>query len=273
MEQVVASGTDTALYLFGFVSAPAGGVDPIDDDLGSAVMLIGVDTVALAAGVVRAGDYEPPPDSGNPADRIEWVAPLALRHHDIVRRLHAARTVVPLKFGALCPDVDHAVTLVRRLCGPIAALLERFDGKDEWTLKVSADRGEVAGALQSARPGLIRLEKNAEEMPAGAAYFARKRLQQLLADLIAEECAVLEQRVWARLAAAGVEIAPSAAGSAGSPDALAIANGALLVDRRQFADVERILDALESEYAAIGFRCELGGPWPPYSFSATLDVR
>ena len=62
-------------------------------------MLVPDDDVALAASIVRARDYEPPPDGADPSRRLDWVAPLAMRHHDVVQRLHAARTVVPLKFA------------------------------------------------------------------------------------------------------------------------------------------------------------------------------
>ena len=270
MNDVDAPRLDTALYLFGFVSASGADAEKaIERD----VMLVPDDDVALAAAIVRAGDYEPPPDGADPAQRLDWVAPLAMRHHDVVQRLHAARTVVPLKFGALCPDVDHAVTIVRRLRGPIAALLKRFAGKDEWTLTVCADREALSRSLKHGRPGLLRLEQDAAHMSAGAAYLARKRLQQLIADLIVEGCDAIEERVWRRVADAGAEFACGprrvrdvAAG------AVAVAHGAVLVARERLAAVERVLADLEMEHESIGVTCELSGPWPPYSFAETIEV-
>ena len=271
MNDADAPRLDTALYLYGFVSASVG--DDEAEAIGRDVMLVPDDDVALAAAVVRARDYEPPPDGADPSQRLEWVAPLAMRHHDVVQRLHAARTVVPLKFGALCPDVDHAVTIVRRLHGPIAALLKRFAGKDEWTLNVRADRDALARSLKHARPGLLRLEQDAARMTAGAAYLARKRLQQLVADLIVEGCDALEERVWRRVADAGWEFTCGPRNTKDlSAGGVSVAHGAVLVGREQIAAVERILGGLETEHESIGVTCELSGPWPPYSFAETIEV-
>jgi len=271
MNEVVAPRLDTALYLFGFV-AVSGAADE-REAIGHDVMLVPDDDVALAASIVRAGDYEPPVDTGDPSQRLEWVAPLAMRHHDVVQRLHAARTVVPLKFGALCSDLDHAAAIVRRLHGPIAALLKRFADKDEWALTVTANRAAVTAALRQARPGLIRLEQDAAGMTAGAAYLARKRFNQLLNDLVDEECDALERRIWDRAGAAGAEITAAPRGeprtTAGE---ITVARGALLIDRQRFNVIEQALDDLEMEHGPLGLTCEVRGPWPPYSFAETIEV-
>jgi predicted phage tail protein len=271
MNDVDAPRLDTAVYLFGFV-ATAGARDDAEA-IERDVMFVPDDDVALAASIVRAGDYEPPADAADASRRLDWVAPLAMRHHDVVQRLHAARTVVPLKFGALCSDLDHAFSLVRRLHAPIAALLKRFEGKDEWTLTVTANREALTSALRQARPGLSRLEQDAAAMTPGAAYLARRRFNQLLNDLVAEEADALERRIWDRASAAGAEItiAPRAE-SRGAGGAITVARGALLVDRQRFVAIEQALDDLEMEHGALGLSCEIRGPWPPYSFAGAIEV-
>lgn len=87
----------------------------------------------------------------------------------------------------------------------------------------------------SHRPGLIRLEQDAAGTTAGAAYLARKRFQQLLNDLLAEDCESLERRIWDRASAAGAEIAaaPHAESRTTAGD-ITVTRGALLVDRQRF---------------------------------------
>jgi hypothetical protein len=271
MTEVDAARLDTAVYLFGFVAAS--GARDEAEAIGRDVMLVPDDDVALAASIVRARDYEPPADGADASHRLEWVAPLAMRHHDVVQRLHAARTVVPLKFGALCSDLDHAFSIVRRLHGPIAALLKRFEGKDEWTLTVTANREALTAALRHARPGLIRLEQEAAGMTAGAAYLARKRFHQLVDDLVAEECESLARRIWDRASAAGAEITAAPRAEPRTPAGeIAVARGALLVDRQRFIAIEQALDDLEMEHGSLGLTCEIRGPWPPYSFADAIEV-
>lgn len=271
MNDVDTPPLDTAVYLFGFVAASAARDEA--EAIGRDVMLVPDDDVALAASIVQARDYEPPADAADPSHRLEWVAPLAMRHHDVVQRLHAARTVVPLKFGALCSDLDHAFSIVRRLHGPIAALLKRFEGKDEWTLTVTANREALTAALRHARPGLRRLEEDAAGMTAGTAYLARKRFHQLLDDLVTEACDGLERRIWDRASAAGAEMtAAPRAESRTTAGEIVVARGALLVDRQRFSAIELALDDLEMEHGSLGLRCEIRGPWPPYSFADAIEV-
>lgn len=266
---------ETVLYLFGFMSSSNGRIHLTTPTAGQDgdVFLVESGDVAVAATVVRARDYERPPAGSSPSHQLQWVAPLALRHYDVLQRLHARGTIVPLKFGALCPDVDHARSTLRRLRDPIHALLTRFEGKDEWVLEVSADREAVAAAVREARPDLIARQEDTRHMAAGAAYFARKRLENLIADLVSEELDACRALTSERLAHVGVERAAADASVPGRNGPMVpLMHEAWLVDRSSFAAIERTLGEIEADFFSLRLTCELRGPLPAFSFVDTIAI-
>jgi hypothetical protein len=270
MEAVTTAREDTVLYLYGFVLRPSALVDLVEIEQDSDVFLVECGEVACAASVVPARAYVVPPDASSAATRLEWLTPRVWRHHDVVQRLHSTRTVVPLKFGTLCPSLDEVQALLRRLHDPITDLFARFKGKDEWALTVSADGEALSASLQSGRLDLIASKQEADRLPPGTAYLARKRLQKAVAELVAEQLATLEASVHWNLSRLGVEVAAQRSSTAACDSAVPVTTVALLADRQIFGILEARLAQLETEYAACGLTCELSGPWPPYSFTGTL---
>lgn len=262
--------TDSVLYLYGFVRSS---VDRAAlARAGADVLLVECDDVACAARVVSAIDYHIPPDAKSAEHQLEWVAPRAWQHHEVLRQLHAEAAVVPLKFGTLCPDMPHLTTMLRRLRNPILELLDRFDGKDEWTLNLYADTDLLAAIVQHSVPEIASMSETADRLPEGHAYFVRKKLRQATADAVAARLAAVERSVHERLEAIAVAIAaesrPHTTPTAG-PDA----SVSILVTRARFAELEALLTELEATHAEGHVTFELVGPWPPYSFAAGLELK
>jgi Gas vesicle synthesis protein GvpL/GvpF len=263
VEAAVSLSGPTVLYLYGLVGPQANlsGLRAVEE--GADVFLVSLDDVACAVSAVPAGAYEQPSAAASAAEQLEWVTPRAWRHHDVLRRLHIGGTVVPLKFGTLCPSAAQVEQLLRRLHAPVVDLLRHFEGKDEWTLKICHDAEEHAAALTAREPQLIALQNEARRLPDGRAYFARKKLQRTTADLVSAELAAAEQAVLASLSAAGFQIGIAESEGRGVP---------LLVERSRFAVLETVLTELENDHCASHVTFELVGPWPPYSFTSTVEL-
>jgi hypothetical protein len=272
VEAVTTVGADTVLYLYGFVR-PSADLSRVGE-AGAAVLLVEAGDVACAVSAVPAIDYHLPPDASTAAQQLEWVTPRAWRHHEVLRLLHSSGAVVPLKFGTLCADALHVLALLERLRDPVLGLLARFEGKDEWTLRMRADIEALSLAVQATRPDLIASKDEAARLPEGRAYFARKQLQKATADIVTAMLARVEHDVYERLSAAAIDMAPvDPLPASGSREGGVIANAPLLVERGRFAELEAILAQLEQEQADAHLAFELVGPWPPYSFATSLDLR
>jgi hypothetical protein len=260
---------DTAVYLYGFLSPRVDLPRLISVEDISDVFLVAAGDTACAVSLVPAAEYA---RARSGAEQAEWVAPRALRHHQILRALHASSPVVPLKFGTLCDSVAGVQAVLHRLRPAVALLLSRFEGADEWALKVSADPRTLSAALLVADPVLIACAEEAHRLPGGAAYFARKKLQMATTHAVAQTLDAVTRLLYERLAVFGVEWVELERHGSELPGRATIAQTALLVARDRFAELEALFADLEVEHAASGIGFELVGPWPPYSFSATLNA-
>jgi gas vesicle protein GvpL/GvpF len=256
---------ERALYLYGIVAHPVElpGCDAIE--LGTSLDSIAAAGIACVVSSVRADDYCSSSIGPSAAAQLEWVTPRAWRHHEVVRRLHAMTTVIPLKFGTLCSSVEDVRGLLTRFAGTIATLLDRLGGKDEWTLTIRIDIDRVAAGIEGDDRELHALRALENTLPEGRAYFVRKKHQQRAAQLLEAHVAATTDEVHARIAAH-----VDACCAENKPAHVA----ALLVDRARFAELAASLAELEAEHASSGLSLELRGPWAPYGFvNGRVDCR
>ena len=254
----------TAVYMYGLLAPTAAvdGLTAVED--GREVFLISSGSVACAATIVAGEAWLD--EKAAAAESADWITPRAWRHHEVLRMLHATGGVVPLKFGTLCADVDAVKGILGRLREPIADLLEQFRGRDEWTLRTVVDEAVLSAAIQQGNPELLALQE-ASDLPAGRAYFLRKRLQKTTSELMEKYVDMIHALLRSRLTGTGWRAMPVAAPHGARRTGIDLA---LLVDRALFSELERVLEELESEHSGVTF--ELVGPWPPYSFRDTLAV-
>jgi hypothetical protein len=260
----------TILYLYGFASRALPLPQIMGVEEGSEVSLIEVADLACAVSLVPAADYQREPGTMGGEEQLAWVTPRAWRHHEVVRHLHAAGTIVPLKFGTLCTGEIDVKAMLHGLHDPLDELLARFDGKDEWTLRVTADLRAWGATLQATRPELASMENQGRGLPEGRAYFARKRLQAATADAVVRQLDNVEAAIHQRLLLPGIEVAPARARQARSTPERCVTEAALLVERGRFWELEATLANLEEEDETWPLKIELVGPWPPYSFATAV---
>ena len=263
METAASLNLSTVLYLYGLVEprADLSGLAAVEE--GAGIFLVQGEEVACAVSVVPAAAYEQPSPAASAAEQLDWVTPRAWRHHEVLRRLHRAGTVVPLKFGTLCASASQVELLLQRVRAPVADLLRHFRGKDEWTLKICHDVAAHTSELQLVSPELVALQEEERQSSGGRAYFVRKKLQRATADLVAACDADIQRRVLARLADLDFEMGVAEREPRHVP---------LLVDRSRFQVLEDALAALEVEHRSSHVTFELVGPWPPYSFTSAMEL-
>jgi hypothetical protein len=269
VEAVTTIATETVLYLYGFVRPT---VDPAALAASQAdVILVDDGDIACAATVVPAVDYHVPPDANTAAQQLEWVAPRAWRHHEVLRQLHAAGGVVPLKFGTLCSNSQDVREMLRRRREPILALLAELEGKDEWTLNTRADAELLSAVVRHSEPQLAGLALAADRLPEGHAYFARKKLQKAICDAVAARLAAVRQDLHERLSSAAIRFTTADQPRTGTTEGM-VSSVAVLVSGSRLPELESLLAELEAAHADAHVTFELVGPWPPYSFAAALDA-
>jgi hypothetical protein len=271
MEERHAVVDESGLYLYGFVSLPIQLPAVMGVEENVPVFLVEYADIGCAVSVIVPSPYQR--EDRTPQEQLEWVTPRAWRHHDVLQRLHASTSVLPLKFGTLCAGLDDLRTMLRDRHVAIGEELARLAGKDEWTLRVTIDRAAFAEHLQASEPALIALKEALRRLSEGPAYFARKELQQATSDLADVRLAALENQVFDELLPLKLQIVPLDAptGASADPTRLCITHAALLVERCAFDVLELRLAGFEVKYCEPPVTCELLGPWPPYSFASALE--
>ena len=145
-----------------------------------------------------------------------------------------------------------------------AKVLDRLDGKQEWTLRIELAPEPWSEALTRRVDTLRALTEEIAAASAGKAFLLRKKLDEAKkqASREAEQTLVaeIEQAVMTKLACDTV------AESRQQRDG-AFPQINVLLNRDEEARLQELVDELSSRYDADGVRVALTGPWPPYTFT------
>ena len=168
-----------------------------------------------------------------------------------MRRLVAATTVVPLRFGSLHTDRAAVESFLAEHRGDFATALERVRGRVELGVKVwiVAEEAAAAGELPATGRAYLERRLEAREDAARSRASLEERLRAIHTRLLA-------------LADAGALNRPQPRELSGDRREMAM-NAAYLVpagDDALVAEVER----LRGEHPDLAL--EVTGPWAPYNF-------
>src|SRR4051794_727405 len=191
-----------------------------------------------------------------PGRRAELVA-----HSEVVDRLAASATVVPVRFGSLMVDETSVVEdLLQPGHDAFVDQLEQLRGRAQFNLRASYREDVALAEVVAARPDIAELRRRTRDLPPDEGYGDRVRLGELVARAIEEKQAfdadVLLGSVLPFAAAHVVR------GGGGLDHVVDVA---LLVDDERREDLEQHLEGLaEAVHERIVLR--LTGPMAAYDF-------
>lgn len=234
----------------------------------SPLELVGEGELAAVVSAVPLEDYGEEGLAARLADAA-WTATRALRHERAVEHFARRAAVVPLRFGTIYLRRESVARMLEERGASLRAALARVEGRDEWGVNLFVERGVLAAQVERVSPRLRELAERAAASTPGQAYLLRKKIEAARAD---------ETRAETRRAAAEVERRLGEAGDAAarlrvlkdeaSEHGEVAARLAFLVERARFEEFRAAAEELAAEYAPLGFRLELTGPWPAYNFVA-----
>lgn len=255
------------LYLYGIVRRSAldlAGVQGVEE--GDAVWLVEDGELACAVSAVSRADYSQEALNTR-ADQLDWLAPRAVRHQQVVHYLQQAGAVVPLRFGTLCATDDDLRRILQARRGPLLQLLAFLQSREEWGVKVFADPDLIGRAIEPDG----RASGETPPVSPGGAYFLRKKQQQLAEERTMARLGELDGEIYERLLPWAVDVRRRQSQyPPPDPSRAPVLNLALLVDRDKSAALAELVGRLEADYRSCGVTAELSGPWAPYSFCTGL---
>jgi len=252
-------------YLYGVVRADR---QPLLDGIagvgGTPVSIVESGSVAAVVGDVAREDLAPP--TAEPDDAT-WLERAVLAHEHVLEQCLEPGPVLPMRFATTLRESDDVLALLRERETEFSTSLERLRGRREWGVKARLRSSEaLLRRVRMARADLAATEAGLENRSAGAAYLARKRLDQEIGRAGDDLIARLVNGAHERLAAAADD---SRLMTSAQPRKERIfLNAAYLVAEAGEQDFRETLDALGAEHAEVGLDYELTGPWPAYNFVA-----
>jgi hypothetical protein len=251
------------LYLYAIIPEPAS-----PPALGAGIRDAPLELVSAAGLAAIVHDGQVGPLTGDDADVKNWI----VRHSEVVERAWAlGDTVLPATFNVIVTpgeDGSAAERLRRWLTDSAEALAARLDllgGLVELRVEIDLDQHAVG----ERNPEATQLRDSLAERPAGVRRLLQKKVDALeheTAERLANELYPDYRR---RLAELCVDVSENR--RAHPPQgSVTVLNLALLAERSAVESVGSVLAAIRSEEPAT--QVSFIGPWPPYSFTDSLDV-
>jgi len=199
---------------------------------------------------------------------LSWLETVALAHDDVARFSASRAPTAPLRLATVFLGEDSVRAQLAEWHEQAERALDRIEGRTEWSVKAYSD--------PSARPAPATTSDDSSSggstgEGAGRAYLMQRRAATQRREQTAQEDARIAEDLHAELAGLATmsqRLAPQDPKLSGYTGVM-ILNGTYLLDDAQVERFSKTATDLGERHVHI--RLEVGGPWPPYSFSS-LDA-
>jgi hypothetical protein len=202
------------------------------------------------------------------AGDLEWIGQIGYRHQAVIAHLMRDTAVIPLRAFTLFSGEEALKRFLTDNAKQLGQLLERLDGKQEWTLRIEFDPQRWHDALLTRVASLRELQQQIDSAAPGKAFLLRKKLDEEVkrASRAAEQEVVadIEKAVLKKLACQTV--AESRQQREGAFPQINV-----LLNRDEEARVADLQRELSNKYSGRGITLAVTGPWPPYTFASMAD--
>ena len=245
--------------LYVYAIGKAGHPLPEDVDVAS------IDSDGLTAfyAAVDAVEFSQPVIDARSKD-VEWLGAIGYRHQTVMSALMRGGTVIPLRAFTLFANETSLHNHLKKEREHFTRLLDRLEGKQEWTLRIEFRPEQWNDALVRRIGSLKKLTDDIAHAAEGKAYLLRKKLddEKKRASREVEEQVVaeVEEVVLKKLACDTVSESRLQRGGA-------FPQINVLINRDEEARLQELSEELTRRYEPEGVTLALTGPWPPYTFA------
>jgi hypothetical protein len=212
-------------------------------------------------------------DSEQRLQDLAWIGPRVCRHQEVVEQVMRHSPVVPARFGTLFSSREKLEQALKVHHDPVRLFLDQVAQQEEWGVKGLLDRSQALAARLAEL--MDREAERLADLAPGRRYFEAQRLK-----------AQAEQELRRWLKQAGRQLAaelqdyalnqrqrrlPGLGGNGSGREV--ILNWAFMVPQAAAAAFKARVEAASRRCGPAGLIFKCTGPWPPYSFSPTLDLE
>jgi hypothetical protein len=205
---------------------------------------------------------------------LDWIKEKALIHEEVIEK--AMRNynsniipVIPLQFGVIFKTIEKLQEQLRRNLEKFRKSLEYLTGKQEWCVKAFLNQKVFDEFLENGSAELLAKKKEAESLPKGMAFFAKKQATALIDQIKEKELDIIIDEIsecLTPLAANFIKAKILEKDFTGMGEIM-ILNGFYLLDELKLNDFHKKVEELKGKFNPIGIEMNLSGPWPSYHFA------
>lgn len=202
------------------------------------------------------------------AKDLEWLGAIGYRHQAVIAHLMRDTAVIPLRAFTQFNSEDSLRQYLSENSKQLGRVLDRLDGKQEWTLRIEFDAQKWHDALASRVASLRDIQQQIDASAPGKGFLLKKKLdeERKKASRAAEQALVaeIESAVLKKLQCE--TIAESREDREGAFPQINV-----LLNRDEESRIEDLRRELSDRYEKDGITLAVSGPWPPYTFANMAD--
>lgn len=207
-------------------------------------------------------------------DDLEWIKGKVQIHEDVVERAMRSNNstiipVIPMQFGVIFRTKEK---LQETLCNNLEKFRKSLDfltGKQEWGVKVFLNQNVFGGFLEKGSEELLAKKKEAESLPKGMAFFAKKKIVSNIDEIKERELDQVTSEICESLSQSAIDLykAKVLEKDFTLMNEDMILNGFYLIQESKIAEFKERTEKLREKYNPLGIEIEMTGPWPSYHFA------
>jgi len=206
---------------------------------------------------------------------MNWIKEKAIAHEEVIETAMKedgnVLSLIPMRFGTIFRDRASLEAALSKDYSTIKELLERVQGKQEWSVKVYLrDKKVFEQRIKETNQKIKEKEKEIASLPEGMAFFMEEELKEAISKEANRELNNIVDDLFEdtkRHAVESIKCKILEKALTGRQEPMVL-NAAYLIPEGEIEDFKKEVQDLNQAMQAKGFYLEYSGPWPAYNFTS-----
>ena len=205
---------------------------------------------------------------------LDWIKGKALIHEEVIEQ--AMKTdqfsvipVIPMQFGVIFRTQENLKETLYENLEKFRESLKFLEGREEWGVKVFVDEKVFEDYLEQGNEELLVRKKEAQELPKGLAFFAKKKAAYKIEEIKQRELNKITSEITESLAVSAVTLLKAKILEKDFTllSNEMIMNGFYLLEEKRLTEFIDKTEEFKKRLNPLGIDIEISGPWPSYHFA------
>jgi len=205
---------------------------------------------------------------------LNWIKEKAQIHEEVIEQTMGKGSlniipVIPMQFGVIFKTKEKLEETLNKNLEKFRKTLEYLAGKQEWGVKAYLNRKVFEEFLEKGSEEILAKKKEAESLPKGMAFFAKKQAVSKIDEIKGKELDKITDEMYESLSQLAVSFNKAKIlekDFTGMPEEM-ILNSFYLIEESKLNDFQKKVEELKEKYNGKGIIIEMSGPWPSYHFA------